>query len=136
MLFLTSCSVSRTSTSKTMGIYGSGVIHKPVLVDLDVQQTKVTGTATADKGSSMEEVKQNAVANALKNANADVLIEPTFETETSGGRITAKVTGWPGTYKNFRAITADDVPLLYVVGATQNAQVIEASKLQVIKGRK
>jgi hypothetical protein len=28
-----------------------------------------------------------------KNANADVLIEPSFETETSGGRITAKVTG-------------------------------------------
>ncbi len=119
-----------------MGIYGTGVIHKPVLVDLDVQQTKVTGTSTADKGSSMEEVKQNAVANALKNANADILIEPTFETETSAGRITAKVTGWPGTYKNFRAITSDDVPLLYILGTVQKADVIEVPKLQVLRGRK
>ncbi|MFA5782846.1 MAG: hypothetical protein WC868_11330 [Bacteroidales bacterium] len=133
--FLTSCTVLKTSTSKTMDIYGAGVIQKPVLVDLDVKETKVTGTATATmtKSTSLETVKQKAVADALKKTNADVLIEPKFETETSGRRTTATVTGFPATFKNFRSITAEDVPLLQV-GVIQKADVYEPTKEKQKKG--
>jgi len=121
---LTSCASTKikTSTSKTMDIYGAGVIHKPVLVDLDVREQKVTGTAFASEGSSLETTKQEAVSNALKSAVADVLVEPTFNTETFNGRITATVTGFPANYKNFRSIKAEDVPLLQA-GISQKAKI-------------
>jgi len=45
--FLASCATLTTSTSKTTDIYGAGVIQKPVVVDLDVKGTKVTGMATS-----------------------------------------------------------------------------------------
>lgn len=112
-----------------MDIYGAGVIHKPVLVDLDVKQTKVTGTATFAEGSSLEIVKQTAVADAIKKSAADILVEPTFSTETSGTRITATVTGFPAFYKNFRPITVDDLPLLQV-GLTQKATVYEPTAVE------
>jgi hypothetical protein len=133
LVSLTSCTVFKTNTSKTMDIYGAGVIQTPVLVDLDVKDTKVTGTATAVQGKSLEPVKQDAVADALKKSNADVLVEPKFETETSGGRITATVTGFPATYKNFRTIKADDVPLLKV-GVTQKADVAQPATIGNKKG--
>ncbi|MEI7525438.1 MAG: hypothetical protein WCJ95_13955 [Mariniphaga sp.] len=124
---LTSCSIVKTNTSKTMDIYGAGVIHKPVIVDLEVKEVRVTGTATLLKGVSLEPVKQEAVADALRRAGADVLVEPKFETKTSGGRTTATVTGFPATYKNFRSITLDDVELLRV-GVVQKAEVFESGK--------
>ena len=133
--FLASCSVSKTNTAKTTDIYGAGVIQKPVLVDLDVKVTKVTGTATgtASKVVSLESVKLDAVVDAIKKSGADVLVEPTFETLIAGGQITATVTGFPATYKNFRPITPEDVPLLQV-GVTQKANVYEAPKNQKKRG--
>ncbi len=131
--FLTSCVVVKTDTSKTMDIYGAGVIQKPVLVDLEVKETKVTGTATGTAtgaaGKTMDPIKQSAVADALKKANADVLVEPVFETVTTGGKTTATVTGFPATYKNFRSIKPEDVELLKV-GVTQKADVYEPPKDQ------
>lgn len=132
--FFTSCSVIKTNTSKTMDIYGAGVLHKPVIVDLDVKEIRVTGMATMTKGVSIEPVKQDAVADALRKANADVLVEPKFETKTSRGLTTATVTGFPATYKNFRPITLEDVKLLRV-GVTQKAEVFETGKLMT-KGRR
>lgn len=132
-LMLSSCMVIKTNTNKTMDIYGAGVIQKPVLVDLDVKETKVVGTATASQNISVEIVKQEAVTDALKKSNADVLVEPKFETVTSAGKTTATVTGFPATYKNFRPVTADDVKLMDV-GITQKASVYEQPKTQPKKG--
>jgi len=115
-------------TAKTMDIYGSGVIHKPVVVDLTVKDIKVTGTATSKSGLTVEQVKNMAVADALKKAVADVLIEPKFETESYAGKITATVTGFPGYYSNFRPIKAEDIPLLEA-GLLQTAKVYEPSNL-------
>ncbi len=105
-----------------MDIYGSGVIQKPVIVDLNVSQTRVTGYAKESSSESLETVKQKAVGDALKKANADVLVEPKFDTETKSGYTTAFVSGWPATYTNFRAITPDDIPLLEA-GVLQKAEV-------------
>ena len=54
-----------------MDIYGAGVIHKPVLVDLDVKETKVSGVATLTDNPALELVKQHAVADAIKKASCD-----------------------------------------------------------------
>ena len=126
-LIFSSCTVVKTYTTKTTDIYGSGVIQKPVIVDLEVSENKVTGTATATAAKSLDAVKNLAVSDALKKAGADVLVEPQFETETRGGVTTATVTGFPGIYKNFRAIQLDDVELLKV-GILQKANVYQPAE--------
>lgn len=129
--FLSSCAVvNKTNTIKKMDIYGAGVIQKPVIVDLDVKETKVSGTVTGGTyNSEIEPLKHLAVADLLKKENADVLVEPKFEIETSGGQLTVTVTGWPATYTNFRPITKDDVELMKV-GLLQKADVYEAPKTE------
>ena len=125
MMMLSSCSVfTKSITVKQLDIYGSGVIQKPVIVDLDVRDAKVSGYSSMAASSSIEQVKKFAVADALKNAKADVLVEPKFEIEKTTTKITASVTGYPANYKNFRSITIDDVPLLEV-GIIQKAEVYE-----------
>ena len=121
-LFLsTSCGTTKASTTKSMDIYGSGVIQKPVVVDLNVSQTRVNGYAKEGSSESLETIKQKAINDALKKANADVLIEPKFDIETKNGSTTAVVSGWPATYNNFRSITAEDIPLLEA-GVLQKAE--------------
>lgn len=119
-----SCSVVKTTTSKSFDIYGAGVVQTPVLVDLDVEETKVTGTASGSTSESFESIKQKAVANAIEVANADVLVEPTFKTTTSNGTVFAEVVGFPATYKNFRTIQEKDIDLLEA-GIVQKAEVYE-----------
>jgi hypothetical protein len=123
---ITSCSnlKSTTNTSKTLSIYGSGVIQKPVIVDLDVKQAKVNSTVTGKEGSNIEALKAQAVSVAVKNAQADVLVEPVYTIVSSKGSFTVTVTGFPATYKNFRDITLEDVPLIRA-GILQTAKIAE-----------
>lgn len=129
---LPSCGTTKTSTTKSLDIYGSGVIQKPVVVDLNVSQTKVTGYAKGSSRESLETIKLKAVGDALKKANADVMVEPKFDTETKGGYTTAYVSGWPATYSNFRPIATEDIPLLEA-GILQKA---EAYAPPVVASRK
>ncbi len=116
ILILTSCTVLRTHSTKTQDVYGLGAIQLPVIVDLDVKETKVTGTSTTSvKGEPISVTKNNAVYDALKSVNADVLIEPRFDTETIGDKTKVTVTGFPATYKNFKPITESDVTLIKVI---------------------
>ncbi len=109
-VFISSCSVLKTNSIKTMDIYDTGVIQNPVLVDLDVNETKVAGTAKGDK-DDFKLIKQAAILNALETSKADVLIEPRFKAETYRGITTVTVTGYPAMYINFRPLTRDDVEL-------------------------
>lgn len=125
VIVFASCSTkSTTNTSKTLNIYGSGVIQKPVIVDLEVKQTKVTATVKGKLGSNIEALKAEAVSAAVKKAQADVLVEPTYTIVSNRGTSTVTVSGFPATYKNFRDITLDDVPLIKA-GILQTAKVAE-----------
>jgi hypothetical protein len=126
-LGLTSCTTLRTNTAKRMDIYGSGVIQHPVVAELFVRQSKITGTA--NNATTVEEAKNNAVVDALRNSSADVLIEPTFEVVRSRGVISATVTGFPATYTNFRPATYEDIPLLDM-GVLQYANVYEPTQVE------
>ena len=127
---IASCSSmkSTTNTAKTLSIYGSGVIQKPVIVELDVKQTKVTATVNGKLGSNIEALKGEAVSVAVKNAAADVLVEPTYTIVTNRGTSTVTVTGFPATYKNFRDIKIEDVPLIKA-GILQTARVAEPTTI-------
>lgn len=112
VIFMSSCSVVKTRSAKVADIYSGGIIQKPVIADLDVKDTKVIGTAEARAEVPFSTIKVNAVADALKKASADVLVEPIFESEKANGRTTVTVTGFPASYKNFRTITEGDTALL------------------------
>ncbi len=77
---------------------------------------------TLRKVENMKAARNLAVSELLKIENADVLVEPSFETETSGSKTILTVKGWPAKYKNFRTITQDDIKLLNV---NRNYQVNE-----------
>ena len=111
--FLISCSTYETSTVKTTDIYGTGVLHKPVAAELSVNENKVTGEASAKRGvSSLEDVKQYALEDAVNKSNADVLVEPKFTTTMTRRKINVVVTGYPATYTNFRTADINDTELL------------------------
>ncbi len=130
ILALSSCSWQKqtTHTSKTLGIYGAGVIQKPVIVALDVKQTKIMATVNAKLGSNLETVKAEAVSVAIKNAGAAVLVEPSYTIVSNKGSSTVTVTGFPATYKNFRDIKAEDIPLIKA-GILQTARIAEPTTL-------
>lgn len=108
LVLLGSCSTTRkVETAKTLEIYGPGVIQAPVIADLDVKEQKVSGTAVGSS-NSLSTVKNLALVDAIKKAQADVLISPSFEIETKGNKTTATVTGFPATYRNFRSATTAD----------------------------
>ena len=115
-------------TSKSTDIYGAGVIHHPVIVDMDVRNEKVTGSESGTVNDNQEALKQQAIANVLKEHGADVLVEPVFERKPNGGsKVIWYVTGYPAFYKNFRQATTADLPLLEA-GVLQRATVAEVSK--------
>lgn len=113
-IVFTSCSVTRSGTAKSMDIVGPGVLHKPVVVDLNVSSEKSEVTSTFSGIESMDNAKNDVVRKLLKEKNADVLVEPTFETMTKNGKTELTVRGWPATYKNFRPIEEKDLKLLEV----------------------
>ena len=110
---LVSCvTVSKSTTSKTLDIQAS-VIQKPTVADLDVKETKTTGTSSGKIATmAVETIQSEAVASALKTTNADILVEPRFETTVSGSTTTVTVSGFPATYKNFRPMKIDDIALV------------------------
>ena len=118
-------STQKTRSIKTVDISHGGVIQKPVIVDLAIGQTKVQGTAS---GTSMqvEMLKNEAVRDALSKAgNADVMIEPNFSITTRGGSTQVEVTGFPGTYKNFRTIEESDSAWLENMGGINQARIYD-----------
>ena len=97
-------------------------------MDLDVKQTKVTATVNRKLGSNIEAVKAEAVSVAVKNAQADVLVEPTYAIVSNRSTTTVTVSGFPATYKNFKDITLEDVPLIKA-GILQTARVAEPTTI-------
>ena len=111
---MTSCIMKKTetATTKTLDINGAGVILKPTIVDLDVNGAKVSGRAVAKFGENIEDVKTLLVAEVLRKANADVLVEPRYVIETINNESIITVSGYHATYKNFRPIKEEDIKLI------------------------
>jgi hypothetical protein len=110
-VILSSCAVTQTSTTKTMDIYGAGVIQRAVVAELDVSETRVEAEMTGSKSSTT--LKDEVLAKAIYDSKADILVEPRYYTKSSGAYdVTIKVTGYPATYKNFRPIEEGDLDLI------------------------
>ena len=108
ILFASSCATTiHTGTARTRNINQGGIKESANMADLTVGESKVTGTSTGQKISD-DTAKNLAIYDAVKKANADVLIEPVFDIAKTGNSITVTVDGYPGYYKNFRRPTTRD----------------------------
>lgn len=109
-----SCSLQKqtSNTSKTLGIYGAGVVQKPVLTHLKVNPQKITSKYSASGSQGVDYYKSQAVAKAMAENKADVIIEPAYEITSSGTAYLIVLTGYAGSYENFRQITDADTTLL------------------------
>jgi len=125
-LLLGSCTTMlNTQTVKTMDIYGPGVMHHPVIADLEVSNTKVSASVNG-LSTEISALKGEAVNSAVKSSGADLLVEPVYEVTHKGGRSTVLVTGFPASYKNFRSATQADLPMLEA-GILHRAQKAEVT---------
>ena len=135
LIILASCSTTKSGTSKSIDIVGPGVIHKPVIADLDVSQEKISASSTFERLESMEVAKNEVIRKALKNSNADVLVEPTFESTTTNGKTDLTVSGWPAKYKNFRQVNEEDIKFLEIQPHyLRKAEVSETSTVEKKRG--
>ena len=115
---LASCSLQKqtTNTSKTLGIYGPGVIQKPVLTNLKVNPRKFTSNYAGSGSQDINYHKSQAIAKAMIENKADLIIEPAYEITNSLSNVSIIVTGYGGTYENFRPLTGADTSLLVDAG--------------------
>lgn len=129
-----SCQTVKTGTAKSIDISGVGVIHKPVIADLDVREQKETKTITLKSMENLESAKNAIIRELLAENNADLLVEPKFESKTKNGKTDLTVTGWLAFYKNFRTIEDKDIKLLEVRPAVINrVETNQSSILEKIK---
>jgi hypothetical protein len=126
MFSFNSCRTIKNTTTKDTDVAGPTVIQKPVIADLDVKEKKVTGTFSGSSSFSMSYAKNMAIADALKASNADVLIEPRFETIKSWRNIEVTVTGYPATYKNFRPMEAADTIFVNTAEPARDLQLFDS----------
>ena len=124
-MFATSCAVKKNLSMKTMDINNGGVVQKTTVVDLEVNEVKVTSSIEAkgniSSGVKLETLKSQLVADILKKTKSDVLVEPIFVLSNTVAKTTLSVTGFPAVYKNFRTIEKEDVELLQVSRSAQEA---------------
>lgn len=118
ILFVSCVTNEKIGLVKSLNISSPDVIQAPLIVDLDVKEAIVNGTAkSSDFSLTTEDLKNLAIKDAVKNANCHILIEPTFEIIRGGNKTSVTVSGFPGTYKNFRSLKESDLKLL---DATKN----------------
>lgn len=103
VMTFSSCSLVRSSSSKTLEVKTDAVCN--MVAELEVLPQKANGIAYRQRGLKREkELESNAIADALKDSKADVLVEARFTKERKkNGKIkSVSVSGYPAFYKNFR----------------------------------
>ena len=112
-VLLSSCAaIVKSADVKTANIWGPKITQIPTLADLDVKEQKVKVYHVGKKGVLMTNLKALAVTDALNKSNADVLVEPRYTLVSTGSEISIKVSGYPATYRNFRAMEQKDTTIV------------------------
>jgi hypothetical protein len=113
-LAFVSCKTINSGTSKSIDISGVGVIHKPVIADLEIAPEKSTKTMVIKNMESLNNAKNEIIRVLLNENNADILVEPKFDSKTKNGKTELTVTGWLAFYKNFRTVEEKDLKLIEI----------------------
>ena len=107
----------------------------PVTADMQISSEKVTFTAEFDNTISkiavaqanagntpsvIVKMKDEALAMALAQYQADDIVAPTFNVTTNDDatKIIITITGYPAKYVNFRKATKEDVELMHLLNTS------------------
>jgi hypothetical protein len=63
---------------------------------------------------SLNNAKNEIIRMLLIENNADLLVEPKFDSKTKNGKTELTVTGWLAFYKNFRTVEEKDLKLIEI----------------------
>jgi hypothetical protein len=116
-LLLASCATNRTvSYTTSIGADNYDVNVKPLMATLQVEESHVTGefqwVGKKRAVVNLEELRDNAIFNALQKKNADVLVTPQYQIETeiraSSKIVKVKVIGYPAKYVKFEPAPVPD----------------------------
>lgn len=129
-IFIAGCSnVVKDNTLKAIQLTPS-VQGSPMVAELDVAGQKVLGQA---KGKALfkTELEKEAIAEALRQVNGDVLVGANYFYEYTDANLSVTVIGYPAYYKNFKpkevCEVKDDVLIggnfSYEDGSKNNIQV-------------
>ena len=113
-IFVSSCKFNKfTSSTKLIDVKLKPIISNQLIVELNVASLKSQGSANGiTKLISLDILKQNAMADALKKTGADILIEPVFVIETYNANVIVTVSGFPAKYIHFKSFTLADTMLI------------------------
>ena len=101
----------READLKTTDVHISGVVQRPVIVDLDVSSKKKTITMTKTN-LSIQELKDLALYTFIENHKADIIVEPMYQVVIRDEGTTVVLKGFPAKYKNFRSAKKDDLEII------------------------
>jgi hypothetical protein len=87
-----------------------------VLTNLKVNPQKISSSYSGSGTQGMDYHKSQAIAKAMAENKADVIIEPAYEIVSSTSSVSITTTGYVGTYENFRQMQGADTSLLVDVG--------------------
>ncbi len=125
VLGLTACGTVRKTSPKSVDVE-TAVVQYPTVADLNVQskvEKRISWSWNPFKSENVSLAKSNLMADVLKEANADVLLEPQYTyTKVSFGQRTLTVTGFPATFKDFRKATAADLEALKIIYASPESK--------------
>lgn len=119
---LCSCASTKSASVDTDLVYKNGfMMAKPIVVDIKVEKRKIEGSAVIKnslygKEAATRVAKSLAVIDAVKKGDADILVQPMFEVESSNSYTTARVSGYAAKYKEFRDVTTADTLAFKVRG--------------------
>jgi len=83
---------------------------------------------------SLTNAKNEIIRVLLNENNADLLVEPKFDSKTKNGKTELTVTGWLAYYKNFRTIEEKDLKLIEIRPAViRQVETNQSSLLEKIK---
>ena len=122
VLLLASCSkVIKTAQHTDVNAQVSSF---PTVGDLHISSQRVSKSVSWKwnpfNTTSLAARKENVKADLIKEAGADLLVEPEFVQRTSFGNLlggSLTVSGYPATIDNFRTATQEDIVALRVAGA-------------------
>lgn len=141
ILAMSSCRSIKFQDSKTVDI-ANNIYQYPTVANLEVQSEKIVSSITFKRPwyrnsvskSNLEMFKGQVVADAVKNAAADILLEPQFVIEQGDKKLSIKLTlsGYPAKYKNFRAATKEDTEMLLLSEKTSGIVSVDKYEPKVV----
>lgn len=135
-----SCSLQRSVMSAKVEHVSPEIIQMPTVTELEVSESPVVADTVISRDvfdrnvgySTKKQVQDALVASMLKETGADILMEPSIDSDVTynwfKSTLRIQVKGYPAKYTGFRTITSEDVEVLNELKSAKQVGTISLSK--------